>query len=443
MLPVSFSIYTNVRYSYTNDTLLYIASFSVGATLHVSHSDAAGNYTKLLNDSTKQMVDILNFINCLRYLHVSSFSLERSFKIPAIKMSIQQDHYPQALPADWLLRFLTGKNYRILRNICAALIPLMLCVLPKKWGEYAGIFDHFDWILTYLLLTSVFYINIYLLVPGMFYQGKFLRYLAALAGTIAFVCLISFAFHELVLEKQRLMPRTDPKTSIYGVLVITVILTPFYLISTAFKLLQRWVEDTQRIDELEKRALQSELKALRNQIHPHFLFNMLNNIMVVNKTEPELASGIILKLSDFLRYLLYNSNGNEVSLSNEIRFIEDFLELEQLRRDNFSFEIEYDPANLIGVKIPAHILLTLAENAAKHSADPIKPSFVKFRIGVAGDQIMIRCENSVPALSLRAETGGLGLANMRRRLELLFGNRFGYHASTKDSVYIVDLSLLV
>lgn len=356
-------------------------------------------------------------------------------------MSVQQVHYPQALPADWLLRFLTRKKYRLLRNVCAVFMPLILCVLPKKWGEYAGIFDHLDWITTYLLLNSIFYINIYLLVPRLFYQGKFLRYLSALAGTIAVICLISFFFHELVLENQRLIPRTDPDGSIYGVLVITIILTPFYLISTAFKLLQRWVDDTQRIGELEKRALQSELKALRNQIHPHFLFNMLNNIMVVNKTEPELASGIILKLSDFLRYLLYDSNANEVGLSNEIRFIRDFLELEQLRRDNFSFEIEYDSMNLIGAEIPSHILLTLAENAAKHSADPIRPSFVKFHIAVAGDQIVIRCENSVPVVSLSAATGGLGLANMRRRLELLFGSRFEYHVSTKDDVYIVHVSL--
>lgn len=342
---------------------------------------------------------------------------------------------------DGLLLFLTARKYRFHRHACAMLLPLVLIVSGKRWGEFSGAYDYLEITSSYLILTGVFYINIYILIPKLFYKGKSLKYLAALAGVIAIGLLILYVLAEYSWENYRLLPRKDAKASIYGLLGIAIFLTPFYLISTAFKLLQRWAEDTQRIHDLEKWALQSELKALRTQIQPHFLFNMLNNIMVVNKSDPELASGIILKLSDFLRYLLYESNENEVYLSQEISFIQDFLELERLRRDDFVFEIEYDSLKVMTTRVPCHILLTLAENAVKHSVDPGNESFVKIRIKIKDNRVAISCENSVPDQQFQPYIGGLGLANMKRRLELLFADHFEYIARRENLRYIVDLSI--
>src|SRR6202000_1449787 len=107
--------------------------------------------------------------------------------------------------------------------------------------------------------------------------------------------------------------------------------------STAFRLFQRSILDNQRIAELERISMQSELQQLKNQINPHFLFNMLNNVNVLTQQDPEKASQVLMKLSDLLRYQLYDSSREKVLLTADIRFLTDFLNLEKIRRDNFDF----------------------------------------------------------------------------------------------------------
>jgi len=168
---------------------------------------------------------------------------------------------------------------------------------------------------------------------------------------------------------------------------------------------------------------------------------MLNGILAINKNEPELASRVILKLSDFLRYLLYDNNHNQVYLSAEVRFITDFLELEKMRRDNFTYEIRYDLSQPGGVKIPPHVLLTLVENAVKHSSDSVRPSCVELNLQLNGNRITVFCKNSVASETSKITTGGLGLVNMHRRLQLLFADKFELFVNKEVNFYTVNLSI--
>nr|WP_262903597.1 histidine kinase [Niabella beijingensis] len=177
--------------------------------------------------------------------------------------------------------------------------------------------------------------------------------------------------------------------------------------------------DRQLIYELEQSKTYAELEQLKNQINPHFLFNMLNNANVLTKKDPEKASQVLMKLSDLLRYQLYDSAREKVLLTADIHFLEDFLNLEKVRRDRFDFLISKE-GNLSGVQIPSLLFISFVENAVKHNNDATKPSYVNLYFDVRNDELFFKCINSKPILKSDGNAGGLGLANIRRRLELLF-----------------------
>jgi LytS/YehU family sensor histidine kinase len=211
--------------------------------------------------------------------------------------------------------------------------------------------------------------------------------------------------------------------------------------STAIKLFQRWIIDKSRIYELENSTIQSELEQLKNQITPHFLFNMLNNTNVLINTEPETASRVVLMLSDLLRYQLYDSSRPAVLLSSDIRFLTDFLELEKIRRDRFEFSIS-DSSGIPNLLVPPMLFIPFVENAVKHSAGGTCSSYVHVTFRTAGNVLYFSCINSIPAIPCSSKTaGGIGLANIKRRLELLYGADFSLKMNEKKNIYHVNLQL--
>ena len=196
------------------------------------------------------------------------------------------------------------------------------------------------------------------------------------------------------------------------------------------------------MQELEQQAAKSELQALRSQIQPHFLFNMLNSINTLLYIDPEKASYTLTKLSDFLRHLLYQSHEERVFLSSELRFLTDFLSLEAMRRDDFTYEITYNEKNVQGIQIPPNILLILAENAVKHSIDALAPTYIYIKCEQKEGWLHFSVRNSVPLQpNPQQKFSGIGLTNLRRRLELLYGNRFKLSQEALPQEYLVTLAL--
>ena len=196
------------------------------------------------------------------------------------------------------------------------------------------------------------------------------------------------------------------------------------------------------MQELERQAAESELQALRSQIQPHFLFNMLNSINVLVHIDPEKASYTLVKLSDFLRHLLYQSHEERVFLSSELRFLTDYLSLEAMRRDDFTYELTYDEKNLQGIQIPPNILLILAENAVKHSTDSFAPTYIYMKCENKESWLHFSVRNSVPLQpNSQQKFSGIGLPNLRRRLELLYGDHFELSQEALAQEYIVTLAL--
>ena len=344
-----------------------------------------------------------------------------------------------------LLQFLIADRFRIYRHITACLSLLLFFLITKEWGAYKGFVDHLDWIERCMIITLAFYLNLYVLIPCFLFRGKLVIYAFSLIGVLLICQVITYYLNTVIWREyvisedlKKAMALPIPTLFIFSLLS----LLPFIMLSTLIKIFQLWIKSTKKMQELERQATKSELQALRSQIQPHFLFNMLNSINTLLYINPEKASYSIAKLSDFLRHLLYQTHEERVFLSSELRFLNDYLSLEAMRRDDFTYEITYSEKNLQGIQIPPNILLILAENAVKHSVDTLSPTYIYMKCEEKEGLLHFSVRNSVPLEPHRKhKCSGIGLPNLNRRLELLYGERFSLSQERLPQEYIVTLTL--
>jgi two-component system LytT family sensor kinase len=200
------------------------------------------------------------------------------------------------------------------------------------------------------------------------------------------------------------------------------------------------------VAELKSLTLTMELNELKNQINPHFLFNMLNGIKALIRINPEKASVVIITLSEFLRYQLYDNNEEKTSLKAEMNFVTNFLNLEKIRRDNFSVEIgsNTDSQILHTAVLPPNLFTTFVENALKHSATIREASsHIHININIENERLHFNCINSVdPSFEpTNSKSSGLGLTNIQRRLQLLYQDRYQLRIQSGEKEYHVNLTI--
>ncbi|RYY56591.1 MAG: histidine kinase [Chitinophagaceae bacterium] len=209
--------------------------------------------------------------------------------------------------------------------------------------------------------------------------------------------------------------------------------------SVSLKLLRTQLRAKQREQDLVKQKLGAELQLLRNQLHPHFLFNTLNNIYALARRKSDLAPEAILKLSELLSFMLYESREKLIPIRNEIGFLEDYIALEKIRYDerlkiSFRQDVE-DPAREIG----SLLLLPLVENAFKHGAGETRfDSFINMELEQSGSLFRFCIENRYEAAPAMGKPDRIGLPNIRRQLELLYRD---HDLQVQDSGGIFRVSL--
>ena len=335
---------------------------------------------------------------------------------------------------DRLIAFLIEKKYRIQRH---ALVWLYLTCTEfrdhdHETGTNVRIF----------LYMSAIYVNMYVLIPKLLLKDMYFRYLITLLSIIFVSYVVPGWLYIYYFNDSALTVAEQAKLLFSDAVGHMNLLTMAVFSSTAIKLLQRWKIDSTRINDLEKNSLQIELRELKNQISPHFLFNMLNNVNVLIQKDRQKASTVVMKLSEFLRYQLYETSSGSVSLQSEIKFLKDFIELEKIRRDDFSFSVsDENPAGSKRLLLPPGLFLTFVENAVKHSADPEAPSLVNLSFSVAQERLQFTCINTKPREPSFRESGGLGLANITRRLDLLYSKDYTLDIQDQPDLYKVDLSI--
>jgi sensor histidine kinase YesM len=334
------------------------------------------------------------------------------------------------------LQFLVVPRWRWGRHV--VFLFLVTWVVYNAEPHYAAPWAFYTKLVGCFVLLFPFYINLYWLVPRFLFRNRYVYYAAAVVLLAGLTWLLGIAKHRWM-DAYRISPHEMRENADFLTLLAFAVL--LLLPSTAIRLFQRTILDNQRIAELEKTSIQSELTQLKNQINPHFLFNMLNNVNVLTQQDPEKASQVLHKLSDLLRYQLYDSSRENVLLTADIHFLTDFLNLEKIRRDNFDFLVSKE-GEISNIQIPPHLFITFIENAVKHNVDPERRSYVYVYFTVQTNELSFKCVNSKPDQAIvKNGAGGLGLANARRTLELLYPGRHRLDINDLPAIYSVNLTI--
>ena len=210
------------------------------------------------------------------------------------------------------------------------------------------------------------------------------------------------------------------------------------------KFIENWFELEARRKELENEKLSTELQFLKAQINPHFLFNTLNNLYYLAYIQSPNTPEVIAKLSQMMRYMIYESNHAKVPLCKEIEYMQNYISLEKLRL-NDTFPVAFDVQGQVeSARITPLILITFLENAFKHGvSNNYKDSCVKVKIICENNQCIYTVENTnLPAkFKTVLEKSGIGLKNVKRRLELSYPEKFTLHIDDTPTVYKIQLIL--
>ena len=222
--------------------------------------------------------------------------------------------------------------------------------------------------------------------------------------------------------------------------VAIVILVLMFGMNLGVKLYFKTRDDQKKLLRLEKENLEQQLEYLKYQINPHFFMNTLNNIHALVDIDAEKAKSTILELSKMMRFILYEGDKKGVPLTREFDFIRNYVTLMRLRfTDKVRITVDL-PAQVPDKQIPPLMLITFIENAFKHGISYQHESFIDVKASIEGDQLHFSCRNS-KAEKPNEEKGGVGLANVKQRLKLLYDNNYALKIQDLPDVYSVQLTI--
>jgi sensor histidine kinase YesM len=297
------------------------------------------------------------------------------------------------------------------------------------------------------------YSLMYFVIPVYIIKGKYIAasvWVLALFVVTALMASIAGKYlllpvRDLILpSKKYFLPHPTTRQSIYiGLLAglrggITV-----GGMAAAIKLMKYWYIKEQRNLQLQKENAESQLQLLKAQVHPHFLFNTLNNIYAHAQSTAPVAAKMLTGLSDMLRFMLYECNQPLAPLSKELKMIQDYIALEKIRYGN-KLELHLDiPANTYDLHIAPLLLLPFIENSFKHGAsNMLEHPWVNMQISLHGRQMHMKLLNGKASIPKKETTdAGIGIENVKRRLELLYPGKHELSITNEEEVFIVNLKV--
>jgi len=312
------------------------------------------------------------------------------------------------------------------------------------------------------LVSAIFYFNYFVLIPRLVYHNRFPLFLLANFGIAILQYSIFFWAIDFRPPSDGLPPPPPSQTQqstpwepehhpkpphqhgpfsafLFGSIFVVCMTSGMAL---AIRMTERYNQDMSRKQQMETEHLRSELSYLKLQLSPHFLFNTLNNIYSLVDLDQQQAQNSIHHLSKLLRYLLYETNADHVPIQGEVTFLQSYLQLMSLRLGpHVQLHTEFHISNPKAPIAPL-LLLPLIENAFKHGIHAQEPSRISLRMVEAEGLLELNLENTDYPKETNDRTGsGLGLANLRKRLALLYADRHTYHTTQSAGIYSVQLSL--
>ena len=344
---------------------------------------------------------------------------------------------------------------RLILNLAQALVWACVLVLPAvvNWmvsGDKVSATRVFQGSLSMMLpLLGIYALNYFLLVPQLLFKKRLLWFI--LANT---VCILLLNFRILipptpveeipegVREQFNLHLRDIWAFRLVSFLSSAFFQVLFVFLAIGIRYILRSNDIQMQLQEEKRKASEAELTWLKQQLNPHFLFNTLNNLSSLTQIDPDKAQESIGQLSDTLRYALYDTETDKVPLAGEVAFMDNYIHLMQLRcneRTEVTTRWELPSGE---VKIAPLLFISPIENAFKHGVNARMDSFVHVGLGAEGRDLVFRCENSVFEKTGEDHIGsGIGVENLKRRLELIYPGAYTYEQTEKDGVYAVRIVL--
>lgn len=287
---------------------------------------------------------------------------------------------------------------------------------------------------------------IYFLIPKFLYKDRYIAMIIGIIGLIFLCGVISYFINiTLVSDFRDRMgtQRGGPASFVYLLMAGMRGGTTIGGFAAAIKLIKVWYLKQQAYRAIEREKLQAELQLLKSQVHPHFLFNTLNNLYSLTLHQSKQSPEVVLKLSDLLRYMLYECDATEVALAKEVAFLKNYIGLEQLRygdRLDMSVTISGDWQNK---HIAPLLLVPFVENAFKHgTSEQLEQAWMSLDLNVQGNHLKFKLINSIdPEGHVAEQMGGIGLQNVRKRLELLYPDRHELRIMAEEETFMVILTL--
>ena len=307
---------------------------------------------------------------------------------------------------------------------------------------------HFQWNLFFFVFglanIPIFYINTEILIPKVLKKYNILLYLGFLIlGFFVMVWLNDFIFDFMFPDRE-----VGPRRGGGGMKRFTYLRIIFqYLFIIAIGISNRFLSDNLKEQEAKKEEenerLKSELSFLRSQISPHFMFNVLNSIVSLSRRKPESVEPVVIKLSELMRYMIYETSDSKVAISKENNYLESYIELQRLRfGTDIQINYESSSTNPSGTIEPM-LLIPFVENAFKHGVGMVSNPTISIRLNDTPEALTFEVINQVSKQPMehKDESSGIGLTNVRRRLELLYPETHTLAITEENGEYRVSLTI--
>ena len=335
------------------------------------------------------------------------------------------------------------------------------------WGK---LFEEWIRISSYLI---IFVINFYILVPLFLFKKRYRTYigiaiiLVICVTGISILCILALTpAQPVTMPPMDFGPGMPPmelgigmpapigykpvnlpqQKSIFMIIADELLISTLLVgAGTSIKMVTQWIKEENRHKDIEKQQLKNELAFLRHQVSPHFFMNTLNNIHALIDINTEDAKNTIIELSTMMRYLLYDTAQGHTTLNKEINFIESYIALMQLRfpkKVTVTLEL---PPTIPDIVIPPMLFISFLENSFKHGVSFQTESFVSFRLELTGDCLYcsIRNSNHSNKENIDKKYSGIGLTNIKKSLDLLFGKEYLLEIAENEKEFAVQLNIPV
>ena len=326
-------------------------------------------------------------------------------------------------------------------------------------------FSMSDHMLTTIIINNIFlvffyYLNTLILIPRLMVHERWLWYAVSIAACLAVFLYAPRAIATLIVQPEFIYqnnayvrnpaftgipkvthpPRWRPRTAAdpYN----TVLFFLVFAFGTCISITQRWLKTEQNRKETENEKLNTELSFLKSQVNPHFFFNTLNNIYSLAVVRSEKTAPAVMKLSSIMRYILTETERNLVPLRNEVDFIHNFIELQQVRlTDKVQLNFAVD-GSLDDMLVAPLVFIPFVENAFKYGVSTKETSTISINIHTASNKIFFNCVNHIVLSENNfAENTGIGINNVKRRLELMYPGRHVLVTKEENRYYTVHLEI--